>query len=177
MKKKFLSYAMAGALTVGALAGVGTTEAFAHAGSKSQGQMVQQLDADTQAKVEAIMKDAETKLAALGVTMPKKEAPFANLDAATQTKVQQLMAQHKAGTLAQADFEAQLKELGVTLPQKGKKGEQGKQNPFANLDADKKAEAQAIMADVKAQLDELGVKAPGPHNGKGKGFGKGKYNN
>jgi hypothetical protein len=85
-----------------------------------------------------------------------------SLDAATQEKVQTI----------KEELKAQLAKLGVTLPERGEKGER-----FANLDDETKAKAEAIIEkekagtitheEAKAELQELGVTFP-EHGGKGK---------
>jgi ribonuclease BN (tRNA processing enzyme) len=85
-----------------------------------------------------------------------------SLDATTQEKVQTI----------KEELKAQLAKLGVTLPERGEKGER-----FANLDDETKAKAEAIIEkekagtitheEAKAELQELGVTFP-EHGGKGK---------
>lgn len=77
------------------------------------------------------------------------------LDAATREKVQKI----------KDELKTQLAQLGVTLPERGEKGDR-----FANLDDETKAKAEAIMEKVKAgsithdeakaQLEDLGVTVP-----------------
>jgi ribonuclease BN (tRNA processing enzyme) len=78
-----------------------------------------------------------------------------SLDATTQEKVQTI----------KEELKAQLAKLGVTLPERGEKGER-----FANLDDETKAKAEAIIEkekagtitheEAKAELQELGVTLP-----------------
>lgn len=141
------------------------------------------LDADTKAKAEAIMDkmkadtitfdEAQTQLKELGVTLPDRADKgdrggkgdlFADLDTDTKAKAEAIMEKAKAGTITFEEAQTQLKELGVTLPDKGD------HDMFADLDADTKAKAEAIMDKVKAgtitfeeaqtQLKELGVTLP-----------------
>ncbi|MCM3791294.1 hypothetical protein M3221_23450 [Domibacillus indicus] len=144
------------------------------------------LDADTKAKTEAIMdkmkadtitfEEAQTQLKELGVTLPDKAERgdrgnlFADLDMDTKAKVEAIMDKEKAGTITLEEAQTQLKELGVTLPDKAERG--GKGDLFADLDADTKAkaEAEAIMdkeragtitfEEAQTQLKELGVTLP-----------------
>ncbi len=74
------------------------------------------------------------------------------LDAATREKVQKI----------KDELKTQLEQLGVTLPERGEKGDR-----FANLDDETKAKAEAIFEkekagsitheEAKAQLADLGV--------------------
>lgn len=143
------------------------------------------LDADTKAKAEAIMdkmkagtltfEEAQTQLKELGVALPDRAEKggkgdlFADLDADTKMKAEAIMKKAKEGTLTFEEAQTQLKDLGVTLPDRAEKG--GKAgNLFADLDADTKAKAEAIMDKVKAgtltfeeaqtQLKDLGVTLP-----------------
>ena len=146
------------------------------------------LDADTKAKAEAIMdkmkagtitfEEAQTQLKDLGVTLPDRAGKgdrggkgdlFADLDADTKTKAEAIMKKAKEGTITFEEAQTQLKDLGVTLPDRADKGGKGG-NLFADLDADTKAKAEAIMDKVKAdtltfeeaqtQLKDLGVTLP-----------------
>jgi hypothetical protein len=94
-------------------------------------------------------------------TNPVKKS-FESLDAATQEKVQKI----------KDDLKTQLSKLGVTLPERGEKGDR-----FANLDAETKAKAEAIVEkekagtitkeEAKTQLEALGVTVP-ERGGKGR---------
>jgi hypothetical protein len=87
-------------------------------------------------------------------TNPVKQS-FESLDAATQEKVQKI----------KDDLKTQLAKLGVTLPERGEKGDR-----FANLDDETKAKAEAIVEkekagtitneEAKTQLEALGVTLP-----------------
>jgi hypothetical protein len=126
------------------------------------------LDDATKTKVEAILdkqkagtitkEEAHAQLEALGVTLPEhggKGDRFANLDDATKTKVEAILDKEKAGTITKEEAKTQLEALGVNLPERGHKGHKG--DPFANLDEETKAQAQELIDNAKAKLEDLGV--------------------
>ncbi|WP_050183874.1 hypothetical protein [Domibacillus robiginosus] len=179
-KNKLFGLAMAGIIGLGSL---GTASAYAATDTTTGTAAVQEekaqnvkatLDAASQEKVQAIIDKLTTGLQDLGVTLPEKGNKadlFADLDADTKAKAEAIMDKMKAGTITFEEAQSGLKELGVTLPDRADKGNRGgKGELFANLDADTKAKAEAIMEKAKAgtitfeeaqtQLKELGVTLP-----------------
>ncbi|WP_445506508.1 hypothetical protein [Niallia sp. 03190] len=130
------------------------------------------LDDATKAKAQAILEkekagtitheEAKTQLKKLGVTFPEREGRgkieslFANLDDATKAKAQAILEKERAGTITHEEAKTQLKELGVTLPERRDNGK--KADILANLDDETKAKAQKLIDHAKAELEELGVK-------------------
>ena len=131
------------------------------------------LDADTKAKAEAIMdkmkagtitfEEAQTQLKDLGVTLPDRADKggkggnlFADLDADTKAKAEAIMDKVKADTLTFEEAQTQLKDLGVTLPEKADKGSKA-EDLLAGLDADTKAKAQELIDQAETQLAEYGI--------------------
>ena len=139
-----------------------------------KGKWEQSLDEATKQKVQAIMEQAKTQLAELGVEFPTKgdKGPrgdiFADLDDATKEKAQAIMEKVKDGSLTHEEAQTQLANLGVELPAKGDKGPRG--DMFANLDDATKEKAQAIVEKMKdgsltheeahTQLADLGIELP-----------------
>jgi hypothetical protein len=97
--------------------------------------MFANLDEETKAKAQEILsqmndgtitrEDAEAQLAELGVELPQgrdgggfNTDMFADLDDETKAKAQEIMSQMDGGTITREDAEAQLAELGVTLPER-----------------------------------------------------------
>jgi hypothetical protein len=142
-------------------------------GGKGQKEdLLANLDDATKAKAEAILEkekagtitheEAKAQLKALGVNVPerggegKKADLFASLDDATKAKAEAILEKEKAGTITKEEAKTQLEELGVTLPERGNKGQ--KEDLFANLDDETKAKAQELIDHAKAELEKLGVK-------------------
>lgn len=179
-KNKLFGLAMAGIIglsslgTVSAYAATDTTTSTAAVQEEKAKNVKATLDAASQEKVQAIMGKLTTGLQDLGITLPEKGDKanwFADLDADTKAKAEAIMDKMKAGTITFEEAQTQLKELGVTLPDRAEKGGRGdKGDLFADLDADTKAKAEAIMEKAKegtitfeetqTQLEELGVTLP-----------------
>ncbi|MFJ7731670.1 hypothetical protein ACIQXF_07215, partial [Lysinibacillus sp. NPDC097231] len=167
VRSKISIYAMTGALSLGILGGT-TIPTLAATNQKEivNVEKYKNLDAETQQKVDEILKNLRNELADLGVSLSSKHnediQKFANLDDETKTKVQEIMKQQKDGSLTQEEANTQLKELGVSLPSHTEKGDK-----FANLDDATKTKVQEIMKQQKdgsltqeeanTQLKELGV--------------------
>jgi hypothetical protein len=66
------------------------------------------------------------------------------------------MEEHRAGNLTHEEVDAQLEELGVTLPERGGKGRHGG-NILEGLDDETQAEAKALMEEAEKELSKLGV--------------------
>lgn len=168
MKKKFLTYAMTGALSLGVIGGA-ALPTFA-ATNQQQTANYENLDTETQQKVEEILSSLQQELADLGVSFKKWNGlndKFANLDDEKTAQAQEIMQQVKDGSLTQEEANTQLETLGVSLPDR-KFSDKG--DLFANLDDETKAQAQEIMQQLKdgsltpeeahTQLEALGVSLP-----------------
>lgn len=160
MKKKAFNIVMTGALTLGVL-GAASLPALAASNTA--------LESETKAKAESIMENLRTNLAKIGVQVPEKQSMFEGLDEKTKIKAEAIWEKKKAGTITESEAQTQLKALGVTLPERGGKGVGHLADDVenANLDKNKKAKAEAILAKVEKgtithdeaekQLEALGV--------------------
>ncbi|TYR79154.1 hypothetical protein FZC66_16160 [Priestia megaterium] len=156
-KKKWFGYILASGLTLGAVSAANTPvfAASAHGSNTliektAHEQSPQQLDADTQQKVDTIMNKTKTKLEALGVEFPdKKQHPFSDLNEEQQAKAKDIMKQVKEGTLTKDEAKVKLKALGIEFPKR-------EERLLKGLNNEAKIKAKAILEEAKAEVEKLG---------------------
>ncbi|WP_431026863.1 hypothetical protein [Lysinibacillus sp. LZ02] len=153
MKKRLTTYIAAGALAMGVtvsavMPAIQANDYFVH------GHEMHKLDAETREKVDDILINLKKELVTLGVTFPDPEEThdkFEGLDEETKAKVKEIKQQMKDGRLTKEQAAEKCKELGVELPNH-------KDKMFEELDAAKRKQAEALVAEATTELEKLGVK-------------------
>lgn len=122
------------------------------------------LDPQTKEKVDEVLDNLKKDLADLDVELPKQHAKFDKLDEDAKQKVKEIMQQMQDGNITKEEADAQLKELGVELP------DHHRDDMLAKLDDETKEKVKQILNQIKngsltkedaeAKLKELGVSFP-----------------
>lgn len=149
LSKKIRTYLLTALLATGIIS-FSPLATFAH-GHHHFIEGYEELDDETKAKVDDILKTLKNDLKEIGVDVHHKHHEmFKNLDDETKEKVKEIFKQVKEGTLSKDEAEAQLSELGISKPEPKKQ----------ELDAETKEKAKELIEKAKADFEELGVNFP-----------------
>lgn len=150
-KNKVISFVAAGALSF-SLVGGKSVDVFATPNTPNvpNEESRENLDPETKQKADEIMNNLSERLAELGVTFPEVKEIYElyeGIDEDKKEKAKEILEKVKSGEITSEEAKEQLKELGVTLPEKSE----------SDLDEQTKEEVESLIEDAKVQLQEIGA--------------------